>query len=475
MQKTEARLIPHLFEPRIYQEPFWNAMQRKRYKRALCVWHRRAGKDLNFLNYIITQMHEQVCNCYYLFPLQTQGRKALWEGKTKPPESRPFLDYFPPWLVDGEPNNTEMKIKFRNKSLFQVIGVDNIDSAMGTGPYIVVFSEYSLHRPISWEYVEPILLENDGIAIFNFTPRGHNHAYKLYHDNLDNPEWWTQKLAACIHPKYNPGGVLPYTGALTAEKIDSIERSGTSESQIKQEYFCDFDVSTEEKAISLQLVESAVGRDISVRNLPKVLGADVGMSLGGDPSAIVIRQGGKVIFMEEFKFALEHQVAGRIRDRMLEFNCETAFMDASTWGHGVWSLLVGWGYPVTGVMAQEQAAEKDIYLNCRAELWLRGRKFFENKRCSIDPKLELLSKFKKELTEPEKMTQPVSGKIKIESKPDLKKRSVASGNLADAFLLTLYGGEVLIVKYGEDPDLEKSLIQGWLRGGTEQTGIPTLL
>jgi hypothetical protein len=83
-----------------------------------------------------------------------------------------------------------MFIEFKNGSTFQVIGSDNIDSIVGTNPRGVVFSEYSLQDPKAWDYVRPILAENEGWAIFNFTPRGENHAKDLLDYALSDKENW---------------------------------------------------------------------------------------------------------------------------------------------------------------------------------------------------------------------------------------------------------------------------------------------
>ena len=156
------------------------------------VWHRRSGKDLTDLNIIIAEMMEHVGNYYYFFPTFAQGKKVIWEGKTK--DEVPFLDYFPKELVDGKPNDSELKIKFKNGSMFQLIGTDNFDAIMGTNPIGCVFSEFSLQNPKAWDYIRPILTENGGWAIFNFTPRGLNHAWKLLQQAKNSPRWFWQVL-----------------------------------------------------------------------------------------------------------------------------------------------------------------------------------------------------------------------------------------------------------------------------------------
>ena len=104
--------LPYRLKLRDYQWPVWRAFFQEDKKRAVCVWHRRAGKDKTFLNILIGASQQRVGNYVYLFPEQRQARRAIWQGIDK--NGMRFLDHFPPELLDGEPNKTEMLINFRN-------------------------------------------------------------------------------------------------------------------------------------------------------------------------------------------------------------------------------------------------------------------------------------------------------------------------------------------------------------------------
>lgn len=184
----------------------------------------------------------EIGNYYYTFPTYSQGKKALWEGRGK--DSVKYLDYFPKKLIEGKPNDTEMKVKFKNGSLFQVIGVEDIDKIVGTNPRGIVFSEYSLQNPKVWDYMRPILAENKGWAIFNYTPRGKNHGYKLYEMAKGNPMWFVSKLT------------VDDTHALTGQDIDEERKSGMSEDMIQQEFYCSF-ISATQGSIYWQEVDIA--------------------------------------------------------------------------------------------------------------------------------------------------------------------------------------------------------------------------
>jgi len=221
--------LPYKFEARPYQLPIFWAMDAGGYKRAVLVWHRRAGKDHGCLNLMIKKMYERVGNYYYVYPTQRQGRKAIWDNITK--GGRRFLDFFPKELIAGEPNSTEMKIRFKNGSIFQIVGSDDIDNLLSTNPVGIVMSEFSVHDPRAWDYLSPIIEENGGWVIFNFTPRGYNHAYDLFEMACKDPRWFVQKLT------------IDDTGVYTKEQMDQQRREGKSEEFIQQEYFTNFESS----------------------------------------------------------------------------------------------------------------------------------------------------------------------------------------------------------------------------------------
>lgn len=222
--------IPHRFEPRAYQLPLLRAMDRG-CKRAVQVWHRRAGKEKTDLaGVVVKKMLERVGTYFYVFPTFVQGRKVLWDGADR--DGLRFLDHIPKELIEGI-NHTEMKIRLKNGSLLQVIGSDKFDSVMGTNPIGIVFSEYSLQDPVCWGYFRPILAENGGWAIFNFTPRGENHAYHLYELAKADPDNWFVSLLTVDDTQAVSAEVL-------AQELREILRLDGNDAIYQQEYFCSF-------------------------------------------------------------------------------------------------------------------------------------------------------------------------------------------------------------------------------------------
>lgn len=223
--------MPHKFVARDYQAPLWNRFIFDGFKRAVAVWHRRAGKDKTAVNIVAHKMGEQVGIYYYFFPTYTQGRKILWEGIDK--DGMKFTDHFPKDALKKKPNDSTMKIEYKNGSIFRVIGTDNIDDIVGTNPIGCVFSEYSLQDPKAWDFIRPILAENNGWAIFLYTPRGKNHGFTLYRTALNDPSWYVSLLTV-EDTKAIPANVLE------REKREIIKLTG-DDSLYWQEYFCSFE------------------------------------------------------------------------------------------------------------------------------------------------------------------------------------------------------------------------------------------
>lgn len=220
-------------------------------KRASIVWHRRAGKDLAAINLIATLAHMRVGTYWHMLPTYKQGRKIVWNGATK--TGRKFLSHIPDPLIESS-NSTEMTIKLKNGSLYQVVGADDPDSLVGPNPIGVVFSEWSLMNPHVFDLIRPILSENDGWALFIFTPRGHNFAKDLHDKAAENPKWFSQTLS------------VDDTHAVKPEAIQDDRDTGMAEALIQQEYWCSFEAPIEGAYYSSQMIRMA--EDDRITNVP---------------------------------------------------------------------------------------------------------------------------------------------------------------------------------------------------------------
>jgi phage terminase large subunit len=217
--------VPHDWRPRDYQLDLWNYLE-KGGKRAVAVWHRRAGKDLVSINWCASQALKRKGLYWHLLPTYNQGRKIVWDGMTK--EGRSFIEHFPKDLW-ASVNNTDMRLELKNGSIYQIVGTDNVDRLVGSNPLGVVFSEYSLQDPRAWNLVRPILAENGGWALFIYTARGRNHGYDMFNMASGNERWFSQRLT------------VEDTKAVSMEAIEDERGAGMPEELIQQEFYCSFD------------------------------------------------------------------------------------------------------------------------------------------------------------------------------------------------------------------------------------------
>src|SRR6185295_310281 len=174
---------------------------------------------------------------FYLFPTYAQGKRIVFDNIDS--DQQKVLSYIPSEAIavgkDGKPkiNETELKIEFRNGSIIQIIGTDRYENIRGTNPVGCVVSEYQEQNPRAWETVEPVLGENGGWAAFAYTPKGHNHGYKLF--EAAPSLGWYRELLTIDDTKRDDGSPV-----ITTEYVDKLRQRGVDEDFLQQEYWCSF-------------------------------------------------------------------------------------------------------------------------------------------------------------------------------------------------------------------------------------------
>ena len=268
--------LPNGWRPQPHQRQMWEYLESGG-KRAVAVWHRRAGKDSTAINWTAVAAHQRTGTYWHMLPTATQGRMVVWEGRDG--EGRRLIDQaFPPALRASE-RNDRMTMELKCGSVWQVVGSDNYDRLVGANPVGVVFSEWSLTDPRAWDYVRPILAQNGGWAVFVYTPRGKNHGFDLYDIARHRGDWFAEQLG------------VEATGVLAPEVIAAERVSGMSEALIQQEYHCSFEAASEGSYYG-KLLEQAeqAGRVTAVPHQPE-LQVDTWWDLGiGDSTAVWFSQ-----------------------------------------------------------------------------------------------------------------------------------------------------------------------------------------
>lgn len=194
-------------------------------KRAICIWHRRAGKDRT-ATFIESELACQRVGLYWhALPEYAQARRVIWDAITK--DGKKLIDLnFPPEIVKKK-HEHEMKIELVNGSIWQPVGADNFNSLVGSNPVHVTYSEYAIMSPSAREYLRPIIAENNGSELFITTPRGYNHAWDLWESAKDSKHWFRSMQT------------VDDTGVISQEALDEEQRT-MPEELYRQEFLCDF-------------------------------------------------------------------------------------------------------------------------------------------------------------------------------------------------------------------------------------------
>ena len=226
--------LPYNWTPRHYQAGLWNYLGDGG-KRAACCWHRRSGKDEVMLHHNACSVFERVGNYWYMLPEYNQCRKAIWDAINPHTGKKRVDEAFPKEIRENTLQN-EMKIVFKNRSTWQLMGSDNYDALVGSPPIGLTFSEYALSNPSAWGFLRPIMLENGGWAIFNSTPRGKNHFKKLCVLAERSEDWFYSHLTV------NDTGIFTQEQILNElEELQSEHGDEYGKALWLQEYFCSFD------------------------------------------------------------------------------------------------------------------------------------------------------------------------------------------------------------------------------------------
>ena len=106
--------LPNNWRPRPYQMPLWSALEGG-CKRAVAVWHRRAGKDDLALHWTCRQAIQTPGTYWHLLPQSNQARKAVWDA-VDPHTGRRRIDWAFPEALRETTREQDMLIRLKSGS-----------------------------------------------------------------------------------------------------------------------------------------------------------------------------------------------------------------------------------------------------------------------------------------------------------------------------------------------------------------------
>lgn len=276
--------IPNNWNPRQHQRALWDYLEGGG-KRAVEVAHRRWGKDDVALHWTASSAHEVVGNYWHMLPLANQARKAIWDAINPHTGIRRIDEAFP-LAIRESTRESDMFIRFRCGSTWQVLGSDNYLAQIGSPPVGVVFSEWSLADPEVWSQLRPILRENNGWALFIYTPKGKNHGWTTLKFAESEPGWYHD-----VQPASQTGMFTEQ--ALAEELREYISEYGDDDGRayFDQEYNCSFNAPLLGSYYGSYLGKARAEQRISVVPYEPGLPVNTGWDLGrSDDTAIWFAQ-----------------------------------------------------------------------------------------------------------------------------------------------------------------------------------------
>lgn len=248
----------------------------------------------------------------------------------------------------------------------------------------------------------------------------------LFFDTFhDLASLWTTFHISCVgHPRITPDFLT-----------DMEARYGLDTNDYLVRVLGEFPRAEADAVMPYELVQLALDRDVQPLPVRPVWGVDCAR-FGSDRSAVVKRQGNVTLEPAQVWKGLDTmELTGRIKaawDATPPLGRPEAIcVDAIGLGAGVADRLRELGLPAQAINVSESPALGALYLNLRAELYFLAKAWFTERKCSLNGDKDLAA----ELSWP-RFGYASSGKIKVEGKAEMKKRTKKSPDLADAFVLT---------------------------------------
>lgn len=219
---------------------------------------------------------------------------------------------------------------------------------------------------------------------------------------------------------------------------DKRRRWGTDSPLWKSKVLGEFPEVGENTLISPAWITAAQQRELPA-TMPSKLGVDVAR-FGMDTTVISHRQGGHFRILETLPYSATTTTTGHVIALQREHGNPVAQVDGVGVGSGVVDQLREQGRPVVDMQAGaaatpeiDPATRQPItrFINARAQWFWELRKLFEAGEVDIDPADEELASQLGSI----RYELDSKGRIKIESKDDMKARGMPSPDRADAMML----------------------------------------
>ena len=400
------------YSPRLWQLKCHTALKRF----SVLALHRRAGKSELAIMHLINSavnFDKELGLFFYVAPYLKQAKIIAWAR---------LKQKLAPMIQRGavEINESELTARFlHNGAIIRIFGGDNPDAMRGVRLDGAVIDEVAQIKPEVWiDIIRPALSDRKGWALFIGTPNGINLFSELYYSAEKQSDWYR-----ALFTVYD-------TEAIDPDEIENLKAT-MSETSFAREYLCDFTASGDDQLISLAEAHAACERVYKAEDIdyaPRILGVDPAR-FGDDRSAICKRQGLQVFPIETHRGLNNMELAGRVAHIIDTWHPDAVFIDAGA-GSGVIDRLRQLNHDIVEVNFGGKATSS-TFVNKRCEMWFTLAEAIKHGGLALPRDNALMQ----DLGAPTYWYDE-TGKRKLESKDDIKKRGLPSTDLGDALALT---------------------------------------
>ena len=399
------------YQPHPYQVEIHKNL--KRFSVLVC--HRRFGKTVLAINTLLDagiRSQRLEARYAYIAPYRNQAKSVAWD----------YAKRFALAIPNVKVNESELSLTLPNDAKIRLFGADNADAMRGLYFDGVVKDEVADMKPYVWgEVIRPALSDRKGWCLFIGTSKGVNQFYELYHHAIASPEWYAGMYTV-------NDTALPW---LDEEEL-TLAKETMSENQYRQEFLCDFNASSENTLIPVDVITNASGKHLEKSDyyrLPKIIGVDVAR-FGGDRSSFIRRQGLAAFEPSTFRGVDNMHLAALVSQDIDEWDPDAVFIDGGR-GEGVIDRLRQLGYKnIIEVNFGGKATENTRYANKRSEIWWRTAEWFD-----AGGAIPNCAELKADLAVTTYKFDAANRKL-LEKKEDMKERVGFSPDVGDALALT---------------------------------------
>lgn len=361
-------------------------------------------------------------------PTATQVEKLLW-GEIRDCFLRARIE------LPGQLNQTELKLEDKWYAIGLTTRADKIEETatrfqgFHADRVFVIFDEATGVPGVIWEAAEGLGIGPDDRYLAIGNPTDPTARFK---QACESPRWNVIRLDCRNHPNviHDDPQIIP--GAVTREWVDEhlIDYGGEDTALFRSKVAGRWPEQGEDSLISLAWVEAAQGRWSLPMGAPVAVGCDIARYGSDETIAMGVYAGGVLSEISARRGQDLMATAGQL----VALRCPRLAVDDAGLGGGVTDRLMEQGVAVMPINNGESAVDSQRFVNRRAELWWTLREHLRAGDLALDPRADSLAA---DLTNV-KYSFDSRGRIRLESKDEIRKRLGRSPDRGDAATLAVW-------------------------------------